>query len=96
MTIIKLLDGEVINIIDEVIDYNGYKTCDYGSLYGFEITYVFSNDTKLTVEYADAYNNPLAYSWWFLTAAGYFIKSWYTSFKMDFKIALHVGLLIDS
>lgn len=57
--ILELVDGGILNIIEDHYHYDGCETCDYGSSYINEITFELTT-MNLNVEASQMYDYPLS------------------------------------
>ena len=58
--IIQLKDCAVTEIAEEDIDHSGCETCDYGSSYGVEYVFYFSDGTSETFDLEEMYDAPIS------------------------------------
>ena len=53
--LIQLADCSIVKILEDTIDQRGCETCDYGSRYGVNYTFKFSDGGKFRTEIANSY-----------------------------------------
>lgn len=58
--LIKLADVNISNIGEESFGYGGCETCDYGSKYGIDYRFRFSDGDSFDLRISEMYDSPVS------------------------------------
>lgn len=58
--LIELKDVTITRIYEDYFANGGCETCDWGSSYGYEYDFTFSDETTFTVKLGDMYDSPVS------------------------------------